>query len=203
MAKPTLNSTHLRQMAEMADGMRGMPYLAANAEQIWMAVAPSEDPDVLSIPVDVPDTVKRRRTITQITVTLDDGREVALFPQTGHVPDAIFWTESAVQKFLVPYYAAKHASDRRVDRVIRTLLDVFNGKKKKEEPHAPAPAGAAAAGEDPVVEVFAMAHLPKSEYTGETDPALALGSLAVLHAEGEEVRMESVPVYLGAARAGE
>lgn len=189
-ASPKLNSTQLRQIAEMVDGMRGMPFAACDGKRIWMSPTDPTAPGVVTIPVDANDVVPRRRSITRITITLDGGGDppqtLELFPQTGDFPDALFWTESAVQKFMVPYYAAKHASDPHVDKVIRDLLDLFDGKKK--------PKGRETA--DGTVQVFAMAHLPKSEYTTETGPAAALNALVVLHAEDGELKMERVPAYL-------
>ncbi len=186
MAKQTFNSTQLRRLAEMADGLRGIPYASMNKARMWMSRDRQTAPDTLSIPVNNRDVVQRRRCITEITIHLDNGQKIDLYKIGGFVPDALFWTESAVQKFLVPYYAAKHAADPRVPGVIRTLLNTFNGKARKRSK----------AGAGSTVEVFAMAHLPKSEYTSETDEVRALDNLAVLHVAGGRVRVESLPAYL-------
>lgn len=194
MAKQKLSSTQLRALAEMVDGNRGTPYAYAKGRRIWMSPTEDPDPNANIIPVDTRDVVAKRRCITQITVQLDDGNEYTLFPPEGTFPDALFWTESAVQKFLVPYYAAKSAADPRVDRVIRTLLDTFNGKLPKKPP---VDDGAPAS--DGTVEVFALAHLPKSEYTGETGAAAALDSLAVVRLGEGGVTVERLPEYLSPA----
>jgi hypothetical protein len=74
-----------------------------------------------------------------------------LFPD---FPDAVFWTESAVQKFMLPYYASKLGADEHVIARLARLLEAFRAK----------PDGASSAPADDN-EPVALVHLPNSEYT--------------------------------------
>lgn len=70
--------------------------------------------------------------------------------------DAVFWTESAVEKFVVPYYASVHGpgAARKVEAVLRVLHGRAEGGRS----------GGDAGGTDPVGANFALVHLPTSEY---------------------------------------
>ncbi|HEY0023853.1 MAG TPA: hypothetical protein VGB24_13115 [Longimicrobium sp.] len=88
--------------------------------------------------------------------------------------DAVFWSESAVEKFLVPYYAS--VAGDRAEQAVGKLLNVFNRGRQKRD--------------DVVLddaEPFAIAHIPKSEYVtvdGEQPAATGLHVLAVSSSEG-------------------
>ncbi|HEU0054521.1 MAG TPA: hypothetical protein VFQ39_15140, partial [Longimicrobium sp.] len=46
--------------------------------------------------------------------------------------DAVFWSESAVEKFVIPYYASKHGP--RAGKEVQAILDIFHhGKKPPKE----------------------------------------------------------------------
>lgn len=66
--------------------------------------------------------------------------------------DAIFWTASAVEKFVVPYYASVYADEApgKLEKII-SVLDNVNE-----------PSGSGAG--DQAAGPFALAHMPKSEY---------------------------------------
>jgi hypothetical protein len=86
------------------------------------------------------------------------GKEVAA--------DSVFWTQSAVEKFLVPYYASVAAA--RAAEVVRVILEMLGRPCWHAEP-----------GEADLTEyqVFALVHLPQSEYVEGEDPVP--GDLAV------------------------
>lgn len=71
--------------------------------------------------------------------------------------DAIFWSEAAVEKFVIPYYAAK--SMWRAAHVIRQLSEQWYGYV----PAPPDPLHASARGDVGDVP-FALAHVPGSDY---------------------------------------
>ncbi|HEX8318456.1 hypothetical protein [Longimicrobium sp.] len=88
--------------------------------------------------------------------------------------DAVFWSESAVEKFLVPYYAS--VAGDRAEQVVGKLLNVFNRGRQKR-------VGVVLDDAEP----FAIAHIPKSEYVtvdGQQPAATGLHVLAVSSSEG-------------------
>lgn len=103
--------------------------------------------------------------------------------------DAVFWSESAVEKFVVPYYASVYGN--LADREVSDILDVLDDIRK----------GVQAEGED---QAFGLAHMPKSEYVqvGGTEPTLAGHTMSVLvrRANGEHVAMP-VSGYRAARKA--
>lgn len=75
------------------------------------------------------------------------------FPGGTYAADAVFWTQAAVEKFLIPYYASVYGD--QADTVVQELLKVL-----KPDAANPNPA-------------FAVAHLPSSEYvTRDVVPSL-------------------------------
>ncbi len=67
--------------------------------------------------------------------------------------DAVFWSESAVEKFVIPYYASKHGP--RAGTEVQAILDVFHhGKKPPKEGETETDGNG----------VFALVHVPTSEY---------------------------------------
>ena len=81
--------------------------------------------------------------------------------------DAVFWSESAVEKFLVPYYASVYGD--RADKVVRDLLDVLDSPRRG----ANGPT------------TFAIAHIPRSEYVNVDEP-----TVAVLLEDGTVMRLK-------------
>lgn len=75
--------------------------------------------------------------------------------------DAVFWTESAVEKFLVPYYASVFGDQADVE--IEKLLNVLDSPRERPGGAGPAPANAG--------DAFALAHIPRSEYVTVTGGA--------------------------------
>lgn len=105
--------------------------------------------------------------------------------------DAVFWSESAVEKFVVPYYASVYGN--RADKEISEILDVLDDMRKGAQ--------GAWTGED---QAFGLAHMPKSEYVqvGGTEPTFAGHTMSVLvrRADGEHAAMP-VSRYLAARKA--
>jgi hypothetical protein len=88
--------------------------------------------------------------------------------------DAVFWSESAVEKFLVPYYAS--VAGDQAEAAVGKLLNVFNRGRQAGD-------GTVRNDEQP----FAIAHIPKSEYVtvdGEQPAATGFHVLAVSPAAG-------------------
>jgi hypothetical protein len=78
---------------------------------------------------------------------------------TCHAADAVFWSESSIEKFVVPYYASKHG--HVADKAIRDVLRVLH---RPGRPRADGEAAAWGPG-DP----FALVHIPTSEYLPATE----------------------------------
>ena len=80
-----------------------------------------------------------------------------------HTADAVFWGESSIEKFVVPYYASVYGSD--AGDAVTELLDTYNGV---------AAGGSGGDGgetlEPTTVEVYGLVHMPRSEYIELDDP---------------------------------
>jgi hypothetical protein len=101
----------------------------------------------------------------------------------GLAADAVFWSASAVEKFLVPYYASVYG-DTAPD-VVDRLVSIFVPPGSPERGDN---GGEMAVVPAPVDTSFAVIHLPSSEYAaesaGEVDPH-SLPELFVLTGRGE------------------
>ena len=77
-------------------------------------------------------------------------------PDRGKVAaDSVFWTESAVEKFVVPYYASVSGPDAA--GAVRRVLDVLHRKSPRRAPDDRS--------REPLDgEAFALVHIPTSEY---------------------------------------
>lgn len=195
--RPLLGYKTLRQITEWASGVRG-------GAPTWFVLKPGPVPDdplietwltdpheslsrdelegVVVIPTHVGHGSGNRQTIQYARIgPWRDGEEsVDVIDPTGLQGDSVFWSLSAVEKFLVPYYASVSGSlaAQRVEAVLKLL-----GSPREM-----------AAGDPPVV--YALVHLPQSEYT---DPradarhrARAMGfplDLAVAYRHGDESRV--------------
>lgn len=83
----------------------------------------------------------------------------------GQAADAVFWSASAVEKFLVPYYASVYG-DTAPD-VVDRLVSIFVPPGSPERGDS---GGEMAVGPAPVDTSFAVIHLPSSEYADESTP---------------------------------
>lgn len=171
---------------------------------------PATSDGALVVPVCTEDWVPRRTRITRMLLTVtdapeplrepgderagetrppDSNEEVDLFraiqehlhDETVH-PDAIFWTESAVEKFLFPYYASVFSAaseTRSAETEVEKIRNLFNGKRSRK--------GQEDASREEESTIFALVHLPKSEYVASPS-----GMVAALRWEGGKVTVEHV-----------
>jgi len=73
--------------------------------------------------------------------------DAQLLPAGRYAADAVFWSQSAVEKFVIPYYASVYGD--HADAIVHKLLDVLKPIPLEGSESDPA---------------FAIAHLPASEY---------------------------------------
>ncbi len=182
-----LDSMGMRQMAEYASGLRspgGDPvYFVATEDPerpgqytIVPSFTPPASPlsDEVVVPCDTRAVSERRRVREIILVYGDgDGDRVSL---CGDEYDAVFTSESAVEKFLFPYYASKYqwAAASKLHEMSMTwyghLPDMASGE-----------------GDFPGIVVeealpFAMAHYPRSDYSFQDPNLTDLSPGADVHA---------------------
>ncbi|HEX9937769.1 MAG TPA: hypothetical protein VGB15_11625 [Longimicrobium sp.] len=164
MSKPPIGFQLLREIAECASGMRSHDLYfvvdAADPNRFDVKVDPPqpvpEKPHTVVIHVSRSDDPDTRVTtaiigdgadlinLLDLTVGTDDPHQGGTFPA-----DAVFWSVSAVEKFLVPYYASVYGD--QAGTYVASLLAVLLP-----------PPDVTDALEDTA---FAIAHLPSSEYT--------------------------------------
>lgn len=210
-----LNAMQLRGLAEWASGYRGEIIDFYEGENgrigLWKrSKGPCPFPVILTC--DTPRVVEDRPPVTAATMTAG-GETVNLLKipyGNGTVEaDAVFWSESAVEKFLFPYYASK--GSWQADLYAEALRTVFYGIRPLaeyqrvqenpggfEDPNADAPPTAET---DVIEEAFGLVHIPKSDYIPQAkeeddEPAplpklMGGGELGVLvrHRETGAVRM--------------
>jgi hypothetical protein len=127
------NATGLAWLAETADGVRDSELILVldnkdkpqlryqdpkTPEQRNNAVKP-DDKVVTKVVVKTPTVLQTRKKIQQIIITAA-GRQQTVDPAGGY--DALFWTESSVEKFLYPYYRSQRLWDKQMDK----LMNGFN-----------------------------------------------------------------------------
>jgi hypothetical protein len=116
-----------------------------------------------------------------------------IHPERGEVAaDSVFWTESAVEKFVVPYYASVSGpgAENAIGRVLRVL--------HRKSPNRPLAGGE---GAPEPGEAFALVHIPTSEYF-QADLAGTEFLAAVVDGNGEPAavslaELESMRAALG------
>lgn len=157
----------LRTLAEWAAGLPGqMLYFGFDGKGIQLLSggdAPQRE-GMFVVPVWTEPSVPARPPLKHV-VLAGAGGAVEL----ADVADALFWSEGAVEQFLLPYYAWKGGTGAAAS--IRRLLHVWDGGPFMGE-----------RGE--VAEVIALAHLPKSEYVSEPGGAASLGVVHVRRPRG-------------------
>ena len=154
VAHPSITSIELRRMAEHASSVRGDDLFFVQGPNGWTAAT-----SLIGLPPGTPQIHVRNARVHHQPVAREatigaGGEPVNLFaikmPEDrggGFVEaDAVFWSASAVEKFLVPYYASVYGN--KAADVVRKLLNVL-------EPRGTGTSGAGA---------FAIAHIPRSEY---------------------------------------
>src|SRR5258708_16690657 len=159
-------AAELRKAAESADGRRGRTLQLAYAERtsggqgIYIMYDPTDPGDKKKYAgwtiTPILDT-KTKWTCgphcdedkAVVKVTPPGGQEQTLDPRRS---DALFWSESAVEKFLFPYYA-RHLNKKQYDLLYRTYMTVTKNPTT---------------GADQVV--MALIHLPSSCYGTTATP---------------------------------
>jgi hypothetical protein len=193
MPKPALTFDILREIAESASGMRDQELwfvvTGSPATYTWSprCVHAGDDTEVIHVAVAaVPDPVS---TVDCAQIGVPGGKPVDLLgitikpiaPHPGgtYAADAVFWSVSAVEKFLVPYYASVYGDQG--PKMAQAVLDVLLRGAES--------AGDGVRGEENETP-FAVAHLPSSEYVGEpeADPTF-VPRLAALHPSGHVRRV--------------
>ncbi|MDB4951878.1 MAG: hypothetical protein JWM27_4527 [Gemmatimonadetes bacterium] len=155
-----LTSLQIREIAEYAESVRGIGgddvYFVAQLDDASNAVTitcekelPAPSPLRVVIPASTASVQPLRDPVESVTILAKGMKQ----PDSLDDYDAVFWSESAVEKFLFPYYASK--SQWEAAHVLAALAKVFYGFV----PGGPAAGGAAS---DPIP--FAVAHLPRSDY---------------------------------------
>jgi hypothetical protein len=165
--KPIVTFETLREIAESASGMRN--------QDLWFVIRGGDHPTYTFFTTEqaeTDDTVvihsaavpDPRPTVTFAEIGTGVGKPVDLMrievkaiaphPAGKFKADAVFWSVSAVEKFLVPYYASVYGDKggEYAQAVMNAMLhpDELTGER-----------------------VFAMAHLPSSEYVIEEVPHVA------------------------------
>jgi hypothetical protein len=151
-----------------------------------LVIAATQDPGVMPPPPPTPPSwgrlgFSRERSLDLMDVlrTIEPGRgEVAA--------DSVFWTESAVEKFVIPYYASVAGADAAV--AIQRVLKVLHRK-------SPTPAPPGHEGEPQPGEAFALVHIPTSEYF-QADLAGTEFLAVVLRPKGNGDGLEAAAVSL-------
>lgn len=192
MPKPDVTFETLRLIAESASGMRNQP--------TWFVI--KETPEGAGYSFQHTPVKERKDTVVIYCAPVADRASVvdhasigvknktvnlmnvsvqATFPheEAGTFEaDAVFWSVSAVEKFLVPYYASVYGDQG--PEMAKAVMDVLLlgvesadgvGRMETEAP-------------------FALAHLPSSEFVGEPEADLRfVPRLAALHTSGHVRRV--------------
>lgn len=191
MPKPNITFVTLREIAESASGMRDQDLwfvvTGSPAKYTWSTkpVHAGDDTEVIYVAAveDPVSTVNRaeigvpgHKPVDLLGITI---KPIDAHPGGTYAADAVFWSVSAVEKFLVPYYASVYGDQG--PHMAKAVMDVLllgakgaEGREGMVEDEAP----------------FAVAHLPSSEYVGEpeADPSF-VPRLAALHPGGHVRRV--------------
>jgi hypothetical protein len=172
-----LPSLIVRAVADAAESHRGLGgepgYMLTTHDPVkgWSTVftpktdqpPPVSDATVVVTPVDTP-TVTKRPSVLNVYIQAE-GMQHGYMESLAQY-DAVFWSESAVEKFVLPYYASK--SQYAAAEVLVVLSELFYHKLPTQN----------ATTEEPVP--FAVAHLPRSTYENLSVTATVGADLAVL-----------------------
>jgi hypothetical protein len=180
---PVLNAHQLRMVAEFASSRRrvgGEPLYAVTVPESEVVGAENKL-DFVSrlaegqVPLFEIDTreVEARPKPTEVYFVVDEVRTHNLADRY----DAVFWSEAAVEKFVLPYYASKSLWEAAA--VLDKLSMYWYGQIP---PDTDPGEGSSSDGRFFVEPPFAIAHTPDSDYTSlESD-------LHLLFREGDRVR---------------
>jgi hypothetical protein len=198
---PHLDSIQLRLIAEAASGTRGTAVhfvtgpdgnirevshdRRGDGARTDGGIAPPPLEAVV-IPAYTEDKVPLKPPLNVATIHaegVDEPVDLLDLPGGLGAADAVFWSESAVEKFLLPYYASVYGN--QAAKAVSDILLAFHGDRGLGGPSA-------RAGADDEL-TYAMAHIPKSEYVMLSDGgSVDVGAdLAVLYKDGSgKVRAE-------------
>lgn len=121
------DSTGLAWLAETADGNRDekLVLVLDKNERAQLRVALQEgDRLVTRVEVETTNKLHDRVQVEAVICKAPGYESQELLRKDGY--DALFWTESAVEKFLYPYYRSQRLWDQRMDR----LMEKFNTQKE-------------------------------------------------------------------------
>lgn len=168
----------LRRMGEWASAVRGRPlyFRIDGATGLFgdpVPDLPANLENAQVVPVLTPSI--RAERVAPSAVTLYPLPSLGATPRdlTEHDADAAFWNSGTVTKVLLPYYAVAYGASR-----LRDVLDVFavwTGETVQAAPASGAVLGGGA------TDVFAVIHLPKSDWESE-GVAVAAEPVAVVYA---------------------
>lgn len=163
-----LDSIKLRLIAEAASGSRGqqVDFVARPDGTIEETKHPAKEPPPGSvvIPVFTMDKVPNKPKLNLAEIQAEGvSQPINLLdlPNGLGPADAVFWSESGVEKFLIPYYASVYGNQAAL--AVGDLLEAFHGDRGD---------GTGVQVTPPDVQTYALAHIPKSEYVligGESD----------------------------------
>jgi hypothetical protein len=170
---PSLIVRSIADAAESHRGSGGAPgYMLTSQDSLlgWSTYfvprteqpAPLSDATVVVTPVDTATTTERPA-VLNVYIQAEGMQHGYMEPLAQY--DAVFWSESAVEKFVLPYYASK--SQYAAAEVLTALSELFYHK-------IPSPDRT-----DEAVP-FAVAHLPRSTYENLTETATMGADLAVV-----------------------
>ena len=199
MPKPAINFQILRHIAESASGLR--------YQDTWFVITqdPEHGPLITPQPtapvVDDPDATvifcervdyARPPAVTQARIGSEGvvidllnvpvpAEPAQMDPAATYAADAVFWSLSAVEKFLSPYYASVYGDDgaRMVAAILEVLKPATSEQLRKDQVEGVNPA-------------FAIAHLPNSEYVGVEETEI-ISNMFALRRNGDVHRITPRP----------
>lgn len=178
-AHTPLSAHSLRVLAEWAAGVPGELLRFAYDGEGWRLLPEGEKPGPRDfvVPAFTPLAVPERPSLREVTLRGERGQ---VFPLARDA-DAVFWSEGAVEQFMLPYYTWKGGNDGAL--AIEILLGIWDAG-------APIRLRVDDANDaETDVDVIAMVHLPKSEYVKEP------GGTPGLHTAGVVARHVATGVH--------
>jgi hypothetical protein len=116
------DATNLSWLAETADGTRGETlYLIKDTKEKLQLVSEGDLKGRAYLAT--VETPKKRRERQEVTEVVCHGKNYSATLKSTEKYDAVFWTESSIDKFLYPYYAAHRIWDERMDKVKKKFDD--------------------------------------------------------------------------------
>jgi hypothetical protein len=174
---PQFTAQMLRIIAEAADGLRNeVVWFVVNTENLKIVAAESSrvkaerkktelgaDTHEILGPCQTKDKRTGRRKI-EVLMRKKDSTEDPKHPDSDL--DGLFWSEAAVEKFVLPYYISIYGIEG-----VEALWDMFDHD-----------------------DVAALGHLPKSEITNEVEDLTAAPSLRVFGWVAERAELEEFTI---------